>query len=139
MKPCRILFGCFLASLGLLSGNALAKNITEFPITTGDFSPLGITRGPDGNLWFALAFSSAGGSIGRITTQGVITVFPVLTFNAEVEAITAGPDGALWFAETMANKIGRITTTGDVTEFPIPTAAPVWRPARALSSSEGPH
>ena len=50
MKPCRILVGWMLAALLLLSGVAWAQIVTEFSsgISSG---PLGITTGPDGNLW----------------------------------------------------------------------------------------
>ena len=122
MKTYRVVVGCVIASVCLMSGSAWAgKKIVEFPIPPGFVEPIEITSGPDGNLWFTLALN--GGGIGRITIKGVITQFPVPTFNSEPFAITAGPDGALWFTESMTNKIGRITTAGVVTEFPIPTAA----------------
>jgi len=38
--------------------------------------PIGITAGPDGNLWFT---EMVAGKVGRITTAGVVTEFPVTT------------------------------------------------------------
>lgn len=64
MKPCRILLGCMLASLCLLSGGAWAQVVTEFSAGISG-SPLLITAGPDGNLWFT---EQGGNRIGRITT-----------------------------------------------------------------------
>jgi streptogramin lyase len=112
------LLTAILACLGLLSlstAPAWAKvgTITEFPISTP--VPMGITAGPDGNLWFA---EFQGNKIGRITTAGLVTgEFPLPTnygssFGCAPEGITAGPDGNLWFTERAGNKIGRIT------EFP---------------------
>jgi uncharacterized repeat protein (TIGR01451 family) len=93
--------------------------ITEFPTPTAGSLTLGITAGPDGNLWFT---EVNGSKIGRITTGGSIIEFPVPTFLSGPQYITAGPDGNLWFTEIDGNNIGRITTGGSVTEFPIPTA-----------------
>ncbi|HEY7360690.1 MAG TPA: NHL repeat-containing protein, partial [Streptosporangiaceae bacterium] len=78
--------------------------------------PLGITAGPDGNLWF----TEGAGRIGRITPQGAITEFSTgISPGAEPTGIAAGPDGNLWFTESAGNRIGRITPTGAVTEFPL--------------------
>ncbi len=80
--------------------------VTEYPIPTADSVPLGITAGPDGNLWFT---EWGVDKIGKITTGGTITGYPVPTANAQPEGITAGPDGNLWFTESASNKIGKIT------------------------------
>ncbi len=94
-----------------------AGNFSEFPIPTASV-PFGITAGPDGAIWF----TEQGGTIGRITTGGVITEFSVPTAGSVPLNIAAGPDDALWFAEQGSNAIGRITTTGAITEFAVPTA-----------------
>src|SRR5215475_9162502 len=48
-------------------------SVTEFPIPdTLVARPEGITRGPDGNLWFAETLADR---IGRITPGGVVTQF----------------------------------------------------------------
>src|SRR5262249_10953894 len=71
-------------------------SITEFPIdSTVVRRPEGITRGPDGNLWFADASADR---IGRITPAGVVTDFAI-TPGSSPQEITAGPDGNLWFTE----------------------------------------
>ena len=100
---------------------ALSGKIREFPITTATNSqPVGITAGPDGNLWFT-EFNA--NQIGRISTAGVTTEFAVPTANSAPFGITAGPDGNLWFTEQSGNQIGRISTAGVVTEFAVPTAS----------------
>jgi len=99
-------------------------SITEFPLPKNcafEFcGPVGITAGPDGNVWFAATDVN---KIGRITPAGSITEFPLPTTCGSSNgcgpyAITAGPDGALWFTEA-ANDIGRITPAGLVTQFPV--------------------
>jgi virginiamycin B lyase len=102
----------------LESRHLLSVTFKEFPVPTPDSGPIGITAGPDGNLWFTEGI----GKIGRITPAGVITEFTVPTTGSGPDGITAGPDGNLWFTEDQANQIGRITTAGVITEFAIPTA-----------------
>src|SRR5262250_830471 len=61
-------------------------SVTEFPIPdTVTPRPEGITRGPDGNLWFAETLADR---IGRITPAGVVTQFslPFLSGRAEITA-----------------------------------------------------
>src|SRR5450631_3218903 len=117
MKPCRIVAGCMLALLCLLSGGASAQVITEFSVgITPGAEPFGITAGPDGNLWFT---ELIGDKIGRITPLGVVTEFPGVTAGSVPRRITAGPDGNLWFTENTGNRIGRITPLGVVTEFSV--------------------
>src|SRR5262245_34540933 len=90
----------------------LLLSVTEFPIPdTTVARPEGITRGPDGNLWFA---ESIADRIGRITPAGVVTQFS-LPFLSQPAEITAGPDGNLWFTETGSSRIGRITPAGVIT------------------------
>ena len=63
------LLTAIVACVGLLSLStapawAAAGTVTEFPVPSG--SPVGITAGPDGNLWFTEQIAN---KIGRITTQ----------------------------------------------------------------------
>ena len=97
-------------------------NVTEFPIPTAASQLLGITAGPDGNLWFT---EKAANQIGRMTPSGAVTEFPIPTPNSNAGEITAGPDGNLWFTEGIG-KIGRLTPVGNVviTEFNTPTQNP---------------
>ena len=116
MNLFRILPVGMLASLCLLDGDASAQVVTEFSAgITANAGPLGITEGPDGNLWFT---EYDGKRIGRITPAGVVTEFSAgISVSAQIWDITTGPDGNLWFTEGGGNRIGRITPTGVVTEF----------------------
>src|SRR5260370_30501684 len=115
-----------LCAVGGLAGRALALTFSEFPIPTGASSPITITPGPDGALWFTEALSN---KIARITPAGAITEFSLPTNipgffvdgNNRPCAITRGPDRALWYTGFATNLIGRITTAAAITEFPIPT------------------
>jgi streptogramin lyase len=100
-----------LTTAGVLSGSYMLPTIFG--------SPVGITAGPDGALWFV---EEGGNNVGRITTDGVIAEYPIPTANSLPLIIVAGPDGALWFVESSSNKIGRITTSGVITEYAVPTA-----------------
>jgi streptogramin lyase len=75
---------------------------------------VGITSGPDGNLWFT---EHGGNRIGRITPSGSIREFSLPTPGSAPQGITAGPNGNLWFTEDYSNRIGQITTSGTITEF----------------------
>jgi virginiamycin B lyase len=79
-------------------------SINEYPIVDAISSLEGITRGPDGALWFA----DSGGCIGRITTSGIHTQFAVPTTSGAPFGIVTGPDGAIWFTEYEGNNIGRL-------------------------------
>jgi streptogramin lyase len=102
--------------VGLTCGAAHAQVVTEFGAgITGGATPLGITTGPDGNIWFTEEAPIAN-RIGRITPLGILTEFSAgITALSLPHSITAGPDGNLWFTE--GNRIGRITPAGVVTEF----------------------
>jgi uncharacterized repeat protein (TIGR01451 family) len=94
-----------------------ALRFTEFPAGTYS-TPLGITSGPDGDLWFA-EFSL--GKIGRMTPSGSLSEYDVPFDGRSVPTfITSGPDGNLWFSFGPGS-IGRITPQGVITEYPVPT------------------
>ncbi len=92
--------------------------ITEYPVPIANASPAGITKGPDGNVWFTEANTH---QIARITPSGTVTEYGIPTAGTPWDIVT-GPDGNLWFTELFGHKIGRITPTGTVTEFIVPAA-----------------
>ncbi len=116
--------------------NTIGKiDITTYAITTysggGINHPEDIATGPDNNLWFTnygLSYVPTSGSIGKITTAGVISNYT----NSSVHGpwkITAGPryNGDLWFtniggASIGGASIGRILTVdGSITTFTDPS------------------
>ncbi len=115
-----MLFAILLTTVAAAAQNAESVSFNQYAVPNtfpipGEFAfPTAITAGPDGALWFIVGDS---GSIGRITTAGVITEYPVAGSPQEL-GITAGPDGALWF--TTSTEIGRITTSGVLSEYPLP-------------------
>ncbi len=109
-------------------------SITVFNLPTADAEPVGITSGPDGNLWIC---EYDNGAIAKMKTSGeTIAEYP-LPAGREPVCITAGPDGTLWFTEyapaPLRNRIGRITTAGTVTEYDVPTLG-----AQVIGITSGP-
>ncbi|HEX6779539.1 MAG TPA: protein kinase, partial [Ktedonobacterales bacterium] len=105
----------------LASSGGQIPSITQFLLPEGNAGPIGITGGPDGNVWFVESDTSG---IGRITPAGTITNFPLSHPFSSPFGITRGLDGALWFTEqnpaSSAGWIGRITPAGQITEFAAP-------------------
>jgi cysteine-rich repeat protein len=92
--------------------------VVEYGLPNGT-SPIGITAGPDGNMWFA---EGAANKIGKMTTAGVVlSHFSVPTPGSYPGAIASGPDGNLWFASNLKSRIGKVSTAGAFTEYIIPT------------------
>jgi streptogramin lyase len=105
------------ACTGNTAGGMPTGSVAEFPIPTSGSSPLGITVGDDGNVWFT---ESATNKIGRITPAGTITEF-ASGMGQGVKGITAGPDGALWFVLYQSGQVARMTDTGTLVQgFRIP-------------------
>src|SRR6059058_5122535 len=80
---------------------AATGTITEFRPAgfsqTATSDPLGITTGPDGNLWFTDAGASM---IATINPSGAgLAEFKTNTGAASPVAITEGPDNRIWFTE----------------------------------------
>jgi streptogramin lyase len=113
----------------------LSLGITEYNLPTRNGDPLGITAGPDGNLWFTEEQYGAN-KIGRITPAGVVTEFQLPGTWTGPLGITAGPDGNLWFTVSQiipdnlipgqTARIGYITPKGAITEFPAPGNGTPW-------------
>ena len=93
---------------------------------TATSDPLGITTGPDGNLWFTDVGASM---IATINPSGTgLAEFKTNTGAASPVAITKGPDNRIWFTELSGsvNQVGRTTPAGSQNEFGInkPSALP---------------
>jgi streptogramin lyase len=72
-------------------------SVTKFSVHS---APRNITRGPDGNVWFA------GGTpeIGRLTPAGQAAYYAV---PSAADGIAGGPDGNIWFTENTVRRIAR--------------------------------
>src|SRR4051794_8670691 len=60
-----------------------ALGFTEFNLPTLNSNPVGISAGPDGNIWFTELDNNA---IGRLSPAGVLTEFPIPTPGAQPAA-----------------------------------------------------
>jgi virginiamycin B lyase len=81
-------------------------------------TPLDITAGPDGNMWFTVE----GRVIGRISRAGRIALFPLPGQGLlnQPFAMSVGQDGRLWFSEIVASRIGAIAPDGRAQEYTVP-------------------
>jgi streptogramin lyase len=101
--------------------------ITEYELEPCACFPIGITTGPDGNLWATEELGNfdgnAYGTVDRVSPAGEVTRFPVDPDEPSLPGYPApGPDGNVWFGEFSSDrhKIGKITPTGMVTEYTVP-------------------
>jgi virginiamycin B lyase len=84
----------------------------------------GITKGPDGKLWFT---DTANKKIGSITTSGTVTEYTA-PGGICPNRIIAGPSGdnGLWFTSTCSDSIGHITTAGVGTAYSLSGGGTVY-------------
>lgn len=96
---------------------AKANTFDFFPVPSlgTDGYILGMTAGPDGNVWFTELNQN---KIGKVTQAGVVTEYALPNSGTRPVGIAAGPDGNLWYVYENASKIGRISPDGVITEFP---------------------
>src|SRR5262249_52419527 len=93
-------------------------HIREFPLKNNVplHLPLGgITRGPDGQLWFL-----AGGLIEQMTLAGATKEFPLPSGSGGAGDMGAGPEGTVGYTEEGRTATGRIPPRGEVKEFTLP-------------------
>jgi streptogramin lyase len=86
------------------------REFTEYSLPSGHY-PVGVTSGPDGNLWFTSIGTSE--VVGKITIGGVVTEYAA--GSSEPGNITSGPDNNLWFVEGL--RVNHITTSGSLTVY----------------------
>jgi streptogramin lyase len=114
-----------------LTRNGDVINHELFPCSC---SGIGLTSGPDGNLWaveeLGVANSEAPGTVDKIAHNGkriVRYAIPAPPFTDQhLPAWDApGPDGRVWFTELnhSLHQVGAITSTGRITEYSLPGSA----------------
>ena len=102
----------FALILFVLPSMGVSQTITEYAVATPAPTDLyGITKGPDGAVWFG---ESRTAKIGRVAPDGSITEFPTAGGSPPYQLAT-GPDGNIWFVD--GGSIGRMTPAGQVTYF----------------------
>jgi virginiamycin B lyase len=111
-----IYFAGLLLGFAAVSAAQPWDSMNSYPVPTLYSGLAGITRGPDGAVWFTEANADY---IGQITASGAITQYSSYPAYGPL-SITTGPDGALWFTQEYNPSIGRITTSGSVTTYPLP-------------------
>jgi streptogramin lyase len=72
----------------------------------------GITRAPDGMVWFtALAGDN---KLGKIDASGQITEFPVPSENTGIAGVAIGSDGNIWFTQNDVGRVGGMRPGGEL-------------------------
>lgn len=131
-KLCHMLAVCLLRVTITCLSSCSGSMMAEYPLPPGSYRPMGITAGPDNNIWFTELVAN---KIAKITQAGKITEYRIPTAKSNPISITVGRDKALWFTQRAGNKIGRMTTTGHFTEYAVPT--PRSGPYSITSSPDG--
>jgi streptogramin lyase len=113
---------------------------TRFSIPVFDFGDpqeeniLGLTAGPDGNVWYNESVYPNSQAIGRVTPDGQATALYLRSDGNPVgEGITTSPDGNVWFVTGTRDELGRITSDGQTTLFRIPTPSDAFTPKATLT------
>src|SRR5205807_32806 len=94
---------------------------SAFPLASGG-APVAIVAGPAGHIWFTEQLGltpGSGGTIGEMTTAGVVTELPVdpVTTTVGLDGLAVGPDvtarsTALWFTEQHTGTLVQTATCG---------------------------
>ena len=80
--------------------------LTRYVVQYQDSMPIGITIGPDNNLWIA---EEKGARIEVKDRSGnTITTIPIPFKDSRPQFITLGPDRNLWFTDHGTHSIGRV-------------------------------
>jgi virginiamycin B lyase len=80
--------------------------LTRYVVQYQDSMPIGITIGPDNNLWIA---EEKGARIEAKDRSGnTITTIPIPFKDSRPQFITLGPDRNLWFTDHGTHSIGRV-------------------------------
>lgn len=147
-KRLRLVAALSTVTLGLsLAGTTLAtadptatgpSDITELSLAGA--SPLGITLGPDSNVWFIERFTNCtncgGGFISHTNSDGSLTEVPLVRRPPSANWIATGPDGNLWVTHPGRKEIWRVNAAGSVTgQFPLNNPKPV--PGHIIAGPDG--
>lgn len=96
----------------------VAEDGTMTTFATPDGSaPTGLTRGPDGRMWFT---EKSRDRLVAIDAAGAQTPHQLPGVPSDIRHVTAGPDGRLWFTLSTSGAVGAMTPAGEVELFYLP-------------------
>ncbi len=90
--------------------------ITEY---TGYSHPLGIAKGPDGNIWFTDQGSQTVNALSPSNPATLVYNYGVS--GSDLFELVAGPDGAMWMSDDNLEGVDRMTTAGVLTQYSLPS------------------
>jgi streptogramin lyase len=110
--------------------------ITRYPTQSPSSEPIGLTVGPEGNVWFT---ELHGDAIGRITPAGTITEFSTDITQKEPAGIVAADNGDMYFTERGGEgAVGQITPAGTITELTPATTSGLTKNNQPWAITTGP-
>jgi hypothetical protein len=111
--------------------------IPFFDLAGGDTQEeniLGLTVGPDSNVWYNESVYPGHQAVGLVTPDGQATALYLSpTANDFGVGITTGPDGNVWFIAGTHDELGQITPDGQTTLFPSPSSQDGFTTKAALT------
>ena len=98
------------SALWVGESNGVAKvttsgKFTEYPMPASGGGVTPMSKGPDGNVWFAVVSRSQIGTI----SGGNIKLYQTGPIQPSITGLTLGKDRALWFVQNSKDSIGRFT------------------------------
>ncbi|MCO5994196.1 Vgb family protein [Actinoallomurus rhizosphaericola] len=123
-----LLLAALAVALPCVPAQAASGAVTEFSASIPDSTPLGLTTGPGGSVWF----TEHAQGLGRVDALGVVKEYAVPANSQHEVAVPEGAatatDGTVWFtdASTAVPRVGKVDpTTGAVTAYEVPTTGDV--------------
>jgi len=95
-------------------GASVTINGTQITEYTGFDAPYGITKGPDGNIWFVDQGSS---TVYAINPASGSLVYQYPISEDDLFDITTGSDAALWVTDQTNGGVDRVTTGGVIAQY----------------------
>jgi virginiamycin B lyase len=97
--------------------------VTSYPLPDAQsHMPVGISQGPDGNVWFvAVDFYGHSPEVGRVTPGGTITEYSLpSSCTLDSDSIVLGSDQKLWTsAYCLGYAMVSVTTSGTASIYPV--------------------
>jgi virginiamycin B lyase len=108
-----VLVMAVVGGLAVVRASAAAASVGTITEFSDGFTPIGITNGPDNQLYIA---EHQVNMIGKMNYDGLYPVapFPVPTPGTGPFHITTGWDNQLWYTDLLSGSVGLVTTTGTV-------------------------
>ncbi len=114
--------GCMYASepgAADIYGFSLTTTICPTGTFPGSNTPVGLVKGPDGNIWYA----DSSGTVGYFSIPGHVITQMAATGGANPSYLTVGSDGHIWFTVPNGSYVQNVSTSGTLSaQYPMPSS-----------------